>query len=330
LSRTISVSICTRNRPQQLARALASVVNEQTLAPAQIIVVDSAPADNVTEQLLESAFPQVTYVREEMPGIGYARNRALKEATGDVVAFIDDDAVADQGWVQAIARAMHEPEGPGACTGLIEALSLDTAAQQLFEANGGFGRGRERIELPKDAGRRLHGRSASLIAWAVSIGNGCNLSVDRRAALAVGGFDGTFGCCPALPGGEDLDLLWRLIDGGMAAVYEPAALVRHEHRRTMAELERQLAHHQRGLVGFLTKAALAGRGAMRLDIWLFLSWRLVKPGLRLLRRLMGRDPLPAGILWRMWWNAALAPGAYFLARRRASGRRSTTDGTMNA
>lgn len=315
---SVTVAICTRDRPRQLGRALESIVAGQTLAPCEVLVVDNVPSNDASRHLIEDRFPQVTYVCEDSAGIGFARNRALQEAAGDIVAFIDDDAVADAGWVRAVVDAMGNKQGLAACTGLVKPLSLETTAQRLFEANGGFARGIERIELPRDATRRLHGRSASRIAWAISIGNGCNFAVDRRAALAVGGFDGTFGGDPLLPGGEDLDLIWRLISGGMTVAYEPGAVVCHEHRRTMTELERQLANHQRGLVGFLTKAAFAARGRVQMQIWLFLSWRLLKPAVRLMRRAVGRDPLPIGILLRMWWATATAPAAYLVARRRVN------------
>jgi len=326
---SITVAICTRDRPAQLRRALASVTAAQSLPPLEVLVIDSRPADDRTRQIVQTDFGQVRYVREDRPGVGFARDRALREAHCEIVAFIDDDAVADPDWLRAIARVMLGPDAPVACTGRVEALVLDTEAQRLFEANGGFDRGIGRIELPHDAARRLHGLPAPLIAWAVSIGNACNLALDRRAALSVGGFDGTFGVCAALPAGEDLDLIWRLISGGMTVVYEPRAMVRHEHRCTMDGLSRQLAGHQRGIVGFLTKAAIAARGTTRLQAWLFLGWRLVKPAVRLTRRIVGRDALPAGMLLRIWWHAAAAPAAYLRARQQAAALPSVQSSSGN-
>jgi hypothetical protein len=84
-------------------------------------------------------------------------------------------------------------------TGRVEALTLETEAQRLFEANGGFGRGLERVRLPEDARRPLHGRRAPLIAWAVSVGSGCSLAVRRELALGLGGFDEALDLGEVLP-----------------------------------------------------------------------------------------------------------------------------------
>src|SRR6188768_1179129 len=92
-SPTITAAICTRNRPLQLARALDSLL-AQSLAPAEIMVVDNSPSDEATARLVSERFSEVRYLREPVPGLDFARNRALREASGEIVAFLDDDAVA--------------------------------------------------------------------------------------------------------------------------------------------------------------------------------------------------------------------------------------------
>ncbi len=81
------------------------------------------------------------YVREALLGLDFARNRALHECTNDIVAFLDDDAVADRNWCRTIVRVFSENRQVSVCTGRVLALSLETEAQRLFEANGGFSRG---------------------------------------------------------------------------------------------------------------------------------------------------------------------------------------------
>lgn len=238
-----------------------------------------------------------------------------------MVAFADDDAVADPTWAGVLRAAFFEDPALAACLGRVTALDAHSPGARLFEANGGFDRGTERIRLPDDHSRRLHGRRAPLIAWAVSIGCGCSLAVRREAALSVGGFDGRFGADTALPGGEDHDLIWRLLAAGHAVAYEPHARVRHEHRENEAAIGAQIASHQRGLLAMLTKALLDARGPMRREILAFVAWRLVKPGIRLLHRALGRDPLPAAILWRMWVHSFAGAWTFVrLHRARGSGR----------
>ncbi|MEP7176632.1 MAG: glycosyltransferase, partial [Gemmatimonadales bacterium] len=68
----------------------------QRPAVAEILVVDNAPPDDATQDLV-ARYPSVRYVREPIQGLDFARNRALASASGEVVAFLDDDAVAEPG-----------------------------------------------------------------------------------------------------------------------------------------------------------------------------------------------------------------------------------------
>jgi glycosyltransferase involved in cell wall biosynthesis len=316
----LTVAVCTHDRPQQLARALASVM-DQSPQPAEVLVVDNAPSDETTRRLVEDQFPQARYLREPVPGLDFARNRALTSATQDVVAFLDDDAVAAPGWGGAMSHAFVSDERVGLCTGRVEALKLETPGERLFEANGGFSRGTEPIELPADAGRLLHGRRAPLIAWAISVGSGCNYGVRRSAALALGGFDEALDLGAALPGGGDHDLLWRMLQAGHTVVYQPAALAWHEHRDRVEAVHAQIVGHQRAVIAFLGKQLIQASNGTRASLATYLAWRLVKPGVRLARRAVGRDPLPAPVLLRMWWNCWAGLVAYPRAKRLARSRR---------
>lgn len=315
----LTVAVCTRARPGQLRRALRSI-QAQDFPPAEVLVVDNAPDDDTTRRVVDE-FPGVRYVAEPTPGLDFARNRALREATQDIVAFLDDDAIAEAGWTGAVVATFQESEQVGACTGRVDALELATEAQRLFEANGGFARGGERLRLPRDAARPLHGRRAPLIAWAVSVGSGCSLAVRRELALRLGGFDEALDLGQPLPGGGDHDMLWRILQSGHDVIYEPAARAWHEHRRELEPAVTQIVEHQRALVALLTKTARGARGRARLPILAFLGWRLVKPGVRLVRRAVGRDPVPALVLARMWWGCWRGLVAYRAARRVARARR---------
>jgi len=316
----LTVAVCTHNRPRQLARALASLM-EQAPPPAEVLVVDNAPSDDTTRRLIEEQFPSIRYLRERIPGLDFARNLALASATQEVVAFLDDDAVATPGWAEAMTRTFASDPRVGICTGRVEALRLESPGERLFEANGGFSRGTERIELPADAYRPLHGHSAPLIAWAISVGSGCNYGVRRTAALALGGFDEALDLGAALPGGGDHDLLWRMLQAGHTVVYEPSALAWHEHREQLEAVHAQIVGHQRAVVAFLGKHLIHATNGARAPLAGYLAWRLVKPGVRLARRALGRDPLPASVLLRMWWNCWAGLVAYPRARKLARARR---------
>jgi O-antigen biosynthesis protein len=88
-----TAAICTRHRTVQLRRALASL-GAQSEAPLEVLVIDNAPDSDETQRVVECEFPSVRCVREPRQGLDFARNRALTEARGEIVAFLDDDAVA--------------------------------------------------------------------------------------------------------------------------------------------------------------------------------------------------------------------------------------------
>lgn len=317
----LTAVICTHNRPDLLKRALASLVALDPPA-SEILVVDNAPSDDRTQRLVMGEFPSVRYVREGKPGLNFARNRAVAEGRFPVLAFLDDDAVAHPGWCEAFRARFSERSALGACTGRVEPLETETESQRLFEANGGFSRGLDPIRLPADMARPLHGRRAPPIAWSVSIGCGASMAVRREAVSAIGGFDEALDMGAVLPGGGDLDMLWRLLDAGYELEYQPDALAWHEHRRDMPSVEGQLVGHQRGLLAFLSKSLKQSRPENRRDIAVFFIWRMVKPVVRLFNRLLGRDPLPVPLLLRMCWNCWVGATCSYRAAQKEAERRT--------
>jgi glycosyltransferase involved in cell wall biosynthesis len=315
----VSAVICTRNRPELLERALTSLVALDPPA-SEVLVIDNAPSDERTFNLVSGKFPSVRYVREAAAGLNFARNRALAEARFPIVAFMDDDAVADRNWCGALVETFRTGPQIAAATGRIEALKLETEAQRLFEDNGGFSQGLHPIRLPEDTAKPMNGRIAPAIAWTSRLGCGCNLAVRKDLARALDGFDNALDMWPLAPGGGDIDILWRMLDSGHRLEYQPAALVWHEHRRDMAGLHSQMVSHQRGTVTFLVKSLRNAHSGTRAPIAIFLVWRLVKPATRLIKRLLGRDPLPVTVLFKIWWGCWAGLFSYGPARREAAAR----------
>jgi glycosyltransferase involved in cell wall biosynthesis len=306
-----------------LRRALDSLLT-QSLRPAEILVVDNAPPDACTQSLIIESFPNVRYVCEREPGLNFARNRALRETTREIVAYMDDDAIADTDWIARTSEVFAENGRIAICTGCVKAYSLETEAQRLFEAQGGFDRGAERIHMPRDARhRRMHGLNAPLIAWSIAIGVGASIAVRRSALGMIGNFDNALDFGAVCPGGGDVDVIWRTLEAGFEVVYEPRVIVFHEHRRELEQVYAQILGHRRGEIAFLTKSLWSAQRGRQLVIFAFLSWRLLKPGFRLLRLAFRDDPLPAPVLWRLWgahWRGLLSYGqASRLAAERSAG-----------
>jgi len=302
----VSVVVCTRDRSESLARCLASLAGIGGMgAPEhEVVVVDSAPADDAARRVA-AAFP-CRYVREERPGLDRARNRGIAEARHDLVAFADDDVEAEPGWLAALAAAFADPEVDGA-TGRVLPAALDTPAQRLFEAAGGMDKG----PLPRVFDRATLPPLARVRVQAVGVG--ANMAFRRAALVAAGGFDPGLDRGTPAAGAGDLDLFQRFLAAGRRIRYEPAARVRHHHRREMEELARQLRENGRSYGVYLLKLWRTGgeRAAVARAALLWWAWLAFRLG----RGLLGRHPLPRRLLWAELRGAMEAPGAWRAYRR---------------
>jgi GT2 family glycosyltransferase len=234
---TVSVVICTRDRPADLARCLQSFA-QQIRVPDQIVVVDNAPRDDATRLATTSA--GVDYVREDRPGLDIARNTGALRATGDIVAYTDDDVVLHPGWLQHIVSAFDHDD-IWAVMGLVLPAELATEAQCIFERHWSFGRGYTR----RDYGPAFYEatRRRGCPAW--EIGAGANMAIRRRVFDIVGLFDerldvGAAGCS------GDSEMWYRILHHGGICRYEPTAVVSHYHRQTYDALARQIYAYMSG------------------------------------------------------------------------------------
>jgi len=238
----ISIVVCTRDRTQQLEVCLKSLLalNYPTY---EIVVVDNAPSNDDTAQLV-SHLP-VRYVREDRPGLDWARNRGIAEAQYSIVAFTDDDAQVDRFWLQAINRAFAEPEVM-AVTGLVAPAELETSAQFLFELDyGGMGHGFSRREIKRE---RL---TEPELLWASSFGVGVNMAFRRHIFEKIGLFDVALDVGTPSRGAGDVEMFHRLVVQGYQLVYVPAMLVWHTHRRYLPALHQQIYDNGRSFGCYL-------------------------------------------------------------------------------
>jgi ABC-type polysaccharide/polyol phosphate export permease/GT2 family glycosyltransferase len=314
---TVTVVVCTRNRHSTLPIALRSLACQKYPAD-EIIVVDNGCQEE-TRSLVEDILPNARYLQERYPGLDFARNRALVEASGEIIAFLDDDAEADPYWVRSIAECFAVFPRAGAITGLVLPFELDSPGQKLFESNGGFARGFSRRVLPHDGARRL-GMRLPPVANSIGVGCGCNMAFKTKVLQKLQGFDEALDTGPPLPGGGDLDIFYRVTRAGHELVYEPRAIVRHCHRRSATEVRKQLSGHHKSLSAFLIKTIQAEHGKARIWASVFLLWRLAKTGFRIIRRLAGRDVLPLSFLVSIVVASLTGLGSYQASRWRLRGK----------
>ncbi len=297
---SLTVAICTKDRTENLARCLKSLLklqkpNSEGSPRFEILVVDNAPSDEQTKALVTS-LQNVYYVQEPKPGLDFARNRALKEARGELLAFLDDDVVVDRNWLDGLMEARTENLDAAAFTGLVLPYELVTEAQILFEQGGGFRRGFDKIRygqiLP---GNPLHPCGAGIF------GAGCNMAFRREILLKLGGFDEALDTGAPLPGGGDLDIFYRVIRAGYPLVYEPQYLVFHQHRREKEKLRRQYWSWGLGFMAFVVKSYQSDP-PQRSQLRRIVLWWFKNQLRQLQERLRGRHPLPVPMLLSELWG----------------------------
>jgi GT2 family glycosyltransferase len=214
----ISVVIPHLNQPEHLARCLASLY-AGSLLPDEFFVVDNGSTD--MPQAICANYSGVVLLRETTPGPGPARNLGVAAASGDIVAFIDADCLADPLWLEAVAATMADPKAqvlggdvrialkdPVRLTGLEAYESIYAYRMDRYIAREGF------------------------------TGTG-NLAVRRAVLAAVGPFAG-------LAVAEDRDWGQRATAMGFDLRYVPNMKVYHPARQSFAELavkwDRHTAH----------------------------------------------------------------------------------------
>ncbi|MHB8865675.1 MAG: glycosyltransferase family 2 protein, partial [Pirellulaceae bacterium] len=235
---TLTVAICTKDRPACLRRCLLSLLDAQRTSDSpglawDVLVIDNASTNSATQEVV-AQFPNCRYISEVRPGLNFARNRALHEAQGELLAYLDDDVVVDRFWAQGLREAWSADPDAGAYTGQVLPLELATESQILFEQRGGFRHGFEKVRYTSSS---PDGEVGFLYPCRTGIfGVGCNMAFRRQVLLDIGGFDEALDTGRPLPGGGDHDIFYRIIRAGYPLLYEPAFLVFHQHRQTMDQL----------------------------------------------------------------------------------------------
>lgn len=205
---TVSIVVATHNRADWLVRSLPRILALDYPA-FEVIVVDDGSEDDTPALMQRWAARGVRSLRHSQArGASAARNTGIAAATGELVAFIDDDAVPEPDWLRRLVAA-YTDESVGAVGGAVYHLSTGTPQCTGSRANR-FGR--DRALSP----------SGDLGAQEFLVLIECNMSVRRRVLEQVGGFD------PAIRiYGEGVDLCIRIARAGYGVLYTPSAIVWH-------------------------------------------------------------------------------------------------------
>ena len=291
-----TVAICTRDRPEDLRRCLDALIRMPDDGQ-ELLVIDNCPSTDATRRLVEG-YRCIRYVREDCPGLDIARNRALREAQHEIIAFTDDDAAPDPGWLRALLRNFDDPLVL-CVTGLTMPIELETEAQEYFQRLGGLGRGFKRIVFDSAHYNPFEGWQA---------GAGVNMALRRSVLTRVGSFDEGLDVGTPVRGGGDTDILRRILATGYTIVYDPEALNWHRHRCSWRELRRQLyGYESAGFAVWMRSLLTEGNLEAFKQAWDWI-WREFPVLGRSLLRLPGSTPLD--LILARFRGAAIGPWAY--------------------
>jgi GT2 family glycosyltransferase len=258
-----SVVVATHNRPDSLAATLESLL-AMDYPNFEVIVVDNAPSTNATAELIAQTYSAkgVRYAREDEPGLGRAHNRGLPEVRGSIVAFTDDDVLVDRNWLAELVRGFDAAARVGAVTGMIFPAELETPAQVWIEEYGGFSKGLALQVFDLKEHRPAGPLYPYTAGW---FGSGASMAFKTAILREMGGFDPSLGAGTLAMGGDDLAAFFEIVRRGYCLVYQPAAILRHWHRREYAGLRRQAYGYGVGLTAYLT-SLLVNRPGLALDV----------------------------------------------------------------
>jgi mycofactocin system glycosyltransferase len=203
----LTVVIPVRDRPEQVRRLLSA------LKGMRCIVVDDASADPArTREVVEEAGGTLLSL-EQNSGPSVARNTGLAQVATPLVVFIDSDCVPEPGWLGPLLGHFDDPLVAAAAPRILPMAVAPSSPLSRYESvRSSLDRGGS-AGLVRPLSRIPYVPSATLLV--------------RREAVADELFD------PQLRGGEDVDLVWRLVDAGWDVRYEPSSVVRHDGPRSI-------------------------------------------------------------------------------------------------
>jgi GT2 family glycosyltransferase len=211
----VSVVVCVANAETTIRECLAGLARLE-YPDFEVLVVDDGSRDATLAIAREVArgtgFRVISSSRR---GLAAARNKGLRHATGEIVAYIDGDAHPDPQWLTYLAATFREAEVAGAGGPNLPPPDGDATEACVARAPGG----------PVHV--LLSDREAEHIP-------GCNMAFRRSALEAIGGFDPRFETA-----GDDVDVCWRLQERGWTLGFSPAAVVWHRPRASVRAYWRQ-------------------------------------------------------------------------------------------
>lgn len=213
---SVSVVICTHDRSASLRATLDSLLPQLAGTASEVIVVDNASRDD-TKAVVRSYGDRVRYLYEAELGLCRARNTGWRAAAGEVVAYLDDDAIAAPGWLRAVAHTFATLPRPGIAGGrVIPQWEAERPAWLADDIAVGL-----TIVDWSPVARLIRDHRKE---WIV----GANMAVRRDLLEQVGGFHaGLDRLGTGMLSSGDVFLQKQVMALGHTCMYQPAMAVRH-------------------------------------------------------------------------------------------------------
>lgn len=220
----VTIVVCTRDRAEMLAAALAAIL--RATRSAEIVVVDSASITTSTRDVAEAA--GVRYIRSDVPGLSIARNLGLAAADRPIVVFTDDDCVVDPGFLSPLIAPFADAATVGVTGRLRDHGDRSAAPPPTVDV-------------------------LTRVADGLDAGHGALMAFRRDSVLASGGFDPVLGAGRRFGGAEDLDMFCRTLAGAGRLARVSDAAVTHVNTRGDDDYTTLNAAYGRGLGAMLAK-----------------------------------------------------------------------------
>jgi glycosyltransferase involved in cell wall biosynthesis len=236
----ISVVVCTRNRLESLRRCIQAFKAIKTEHEWELIIVDNGSSDG-TDAFL-SSLPvrinngQIRATFEPKRGLAAARNKGIKQATGEIIAFTDDDCYVAEDYIDAVlmAFANSDVSFAGGRVLLHDPTDLPITIRE----------GQERLTLMPNT---------FLSPAAIQ---GANMAFRKSTLNLIGGFDECFGAGTGIAA-EDTVALAAAMWSGASGIYDPKIVVYHHHGRKTRDVARALwKTYDKGIGAYFAKFIL--------------------------------------------------------------------------
>ena len=261
----VSVIVCTYNGHNPIRDTLEGLRNLR-YPNFEVIIVDDGSSPPIERMVAPYGFQ---IIRTRNQGLSAARNVGIEAATGEIIAYLDDDAYPDPDWLSYLADAFAKSTHVGVGGPNIPPPGDGRIAYCVANAPGG----------------PIHVLLSDELAEHIP---GCNMAFRREALQAVGGFDPRFRVA-----GDDVDLCWRLQERGGTLGFCPGAMVWHHRRKSIRAYWKQQVGYGRA------EALLAEKWPEKYNRAGHLSWA---------GRIYGRGVVrPLGQVYRIYhgtWGAA--------------------------